>query len=344
MPTRRCEDCRAEGAKLRCTKCKAIFYCSKACQSRNWKLHKRVCTTDPSLQAYIPVEMAVDRILAKLPPVQAPQDATCFICLEGDGASSKLMRGCACRGDSAGFVHLECLTKLAMSKEASRDGEVLWDAWIFCGNCKQRFTGALELEMLRRCLRRYRSSQNLKLRYNSTRILATCLGVHGEFDAAHQLFDEAATCAGNDTERLLDLKHCRAALLTKNGQRLEALELLRSILPEAKQFTTTNPGPYARTMMSIVPVFFDHDNQAAYDMATELLAFTKANYSLENITTIIAMDYYGIASAKLGRIEESKAMFKTVLAIKTRVYGRDHSNTEMTRNFMRSCGFADPSG
>ena len=57
------------------------------------------------------------------------------------------MRGCACRGDSAGFVHLECLTELAMSKEASRDQKAALNAWTKCGNCKQWFEGALELEM-----------------------------------------------------------------------------------------------------------------------------------------------------------------------------------------------------
>ena len=58
------------------------------------------------------------------------------------------MRGCACRGDSAGFVHLECLTELAMSKEASGDPsgdrQAVFDAWSKCGNCKQDFLDALK--------------------------------------------------------------------------------------------------------------------------------------------------------------------------------------------------------
>ena len=69
------------------------------------------------------------------------------------------MRGCACRGDSAGFVHLECLTKLAKSKEASRDPQAVFDAWTECGNCKQNFQGALWVEMSRYFWRRHRASQ-----------------------------------------------------------------------------------------------------------------------------------------------------------------------------------------
>ena len=180
---------------LRCSKCK-IYYCSKTCQARNWKIHKHVCSPDPALRPYIPVEMAVERVLPKQPTVQAPKDAFCYICLEGeeDGKSSKLMRGCACRGNSAGFVHLECLTELAMTKEASGDHQAIYDSWNECGNCKQNFTGALDLEMTRRFWRRYRSSKDLDLRYNSTRTLAGCLGDDGEVDAANQLLDEASKC------------------------------------------------------------------------------------------------------------------------------------------------------
>ena len=104
--------------------------------------------------------MAVDRARAKQPPMeQAPKDTFCYICLQGE-EGGKLMRGCACRGDSAGFVHLECLTELAVAKEASGDLQAAINAWNKCGNCKQYFKGALELEMDRRFWRRYLSSQH----------------------------------------------------------------------------------------------------------------------------------------------------------------------------------------
>ena len=67
--------------------------------------------------------MAIERELAKQPPLdQAPKDACCYICLDGDG-KEKLMRGCACRGDSAGYVHVECLAKHAMSKDVAGGGD-----------------------------------------------------------------------------------------------------------------------------------------------------------------------------------------------------------------------------
>ena len=147
------------------------------------------------------------------------------------------MRGCACRGDSAGFVHLECLTELAKSKEASKNLQASIDAWNICGNCKQNFTGALELEMKRRFWRHHRSNKDLNLHYNSTTNLAYCLGKYGEVDAANQLVDEASTCVGHSKVHLLELKLLRAEILTKNDQDLEALGLLEAMLPEAKAYT-----------------------------------------------------------------------------------------------------------
>ena len=311
---------------------------------RNSKIHKRVCTTDPSLKRFVPVEMAIERSLAKQPPLeQAPKEATCYICLEGDGASpfSKLLRGCACRGDSAGFVHLECLTELAKSKEASGDFDAIFNSWTSCGNCKQEFQGALDLEMARRFWRRYRSgSATKRQRYHSTKLLAICLGHNGEVHAANQLLDEASIIVGNNKEPLLTLKLLRTAMLIANDQDLEALGLLQAILPEAKQFTT-NPTLYPRTMHQIAEVLLHLDrNQEAHKAAAELVAFANAKFGQEDPTTLIARSLYGEACAKLGRVKEAKANFEDALNTQTRILGREHPQTQTTRQQMRKYGFA----
>jgi hypothetical protein len=44
--------------------------------------------------------------------------AACYFCLEEgpDDEGKSLVRDCSCRGDSAGFAHLSCLTKYAEQK------------------------------------------------------------------------------------------------------------------------------------------------------------------------------------------------------------------------------------
>ena len=348
MSNRHCEECGAvlDPAKvLRCTKCKACFYCSRACQKRNWKLHKRVCSTDPALRPYVPVEMAVERALAKAkePKIQAPKDVFCYICLEGEDGG-KLMRGCACRGDSAGFVHLECLTELAMSKEASGDHEAAFYSWIKCGNCKQSFQGALELEMNRRFWRRYRSSQDMNLHFNSTKSLACCLGNHGEFDVANQLLDAASTCVGNNKKALVELKVYRANFLLKSGQKLQALGLLQAMLPEAKVYTA-HPHLYGKLVQDMTSVLLGLDrNQEAHEAAAEAVAFAKAKFGLEHQLTLQTRSMYAVACAKLGLVEEAKTNFKDAITTQTRVLGPDHFDTQLTARNMCSLGFAEPSG
>ena len=339
MSSHKCDECGAvlDPTKvLRCTRCKACFYCSETCQKRNWRrIHKRVCTPDPGLRRFIRVEMAIERVLKKLAPrmEQAPPDATCYICLEGDGESSKLMRGCACRGESAGFVHVECLTKLAMTKEASGDLEAIVIAWGRCGNCKQFLEGGLRLEMNRRFWRHHRSNQDPALRYNSTKFLAGSLAQADEVDAANQLVDAASTCVRNNRHALLDLNILRADLLQKNDQALEALELLQAMVPEAKM---TTPHIYFETLHRLADVFYClHRHQESYDAAAEAVAFTKAIFGLDHHLTLRAMTMYAIACAKLGRSDDAKAHFNDVLPKQIRILGIDHPDTVETRRLMQ---------
>ena len=343
MTGHKCEACGAEGATMHCGKCGMVFYCSRECQKRNWKrLHKHVCTTDPSLRRFVPVEMAIERVLAKQLKVQAPKDATCYICLEGEDGG-KLMRGCACRGDSAGFVHLKCLTELAMSRDASGVIDAIQHSWIKCINCKQEFTGALGLEMQRRFWRHHRSTQHQAerqyrgLHYNSAISLFLCLRSSGEFDAAKELLDEVSTCFRDNSEGLLDVKLHRVDLLQETGQELEALGLLQAMLPEAKQY----PSVCCRTMYITADVLLClHRYQEVHDIATELVAFAKEKFGPEDNRTLGAVKLYAVACAKLGRVDEAKANFNDVLTTQTRVLGREHPYTHSIRQCMKNVGFA----
>ena len=231
-----------------------------------------------------------------------------------------------------------------MSKEASGNFDAVWKAWTRCGNCKQTFEGSLELGMLRCLWRCHRSSQDLGLRFNSSTALANCLGNNGEVDATSQLLDEASTCAGNDKGTLLDLNLVRAGMLIENGQNLEALGLLQAMLPEAK-VRTSNPAIYCLTLLQTVEVLLDLERyQEAHEAATELVAFAKAKFGLEDPVTLKAMGTYARTCARVGRVEEAKANFEDVLTTQTRVLGREHPDTQVTLQNMRIYGFVEPSG
>lgn len=43
LSERTCADCFSVGARMRCTRCKAVRYCSRKCQNKHWPAHKSVC-------------------------------------------------------------------------------------------------------------------------------------------------------------------------------------------------------------------------------------------------------------------------------------------------------------
>lgn len=47
-----CSTCSNQPAKLRCSRCKAAFYCDKACQKSAWKAHRTVCEPVSQFQGY----------------------------------------------------------------------------------------------------------------------------------------------------------------------------------------------------------------------------------------------------------------------------------------------------
>ena len=281
--------------------------------------------------------MAIERVLAKLPEIaKAPKDATCYICLEGDG-ESKLMRGCACRGDSAGFVHLECLADFAGRKE-SEDANAA-RAWLICGNCKSVFVGAFELEMKRRFWRRHRSGPKETPYYDSVTALISFLENTGELEAVNHLYDEATKYEGSDPEVLLDLKLRRAKLAFKNGQGLRALELLRALLPEAEAYTENLDHCFnVMIFMANVLTGLGRDEEAL-ETAETAAAFAQVNkLGPEHVFPMLAKKFCAMTYGNLGRLEECKSTFEAVLAIETRIFGRDHEGTQETRRLMRHFG------
>ena len=81
-----------------------------------------------------------------------PIGAACYFCLgeEVDEKGKPPLRDCSCRGDSAGFAHLSCLTKFAEQKckhAVEGDMSAFSNPWQMCNNCKQPFQGQLAIDL-----------------------------------------------------------------------------------------------------------------------------------------------------------------------------------------------------
>ena len=278
--------------------------------------------------------MGVLRALQKQPKLEkAPKDARCYICLDGDDATGKLMRGCACRGASAGYVHLECLSSLAVSKEDSRDPYAVITSWTTCGNCTHSFAGRFELEIKLRFWRRYRSQKEKAMSMTSSICLADCLDGYGEADAANYLYDNVE-CGESDYHRL-NKQLRRADALAKDGRSLEALDLLKATARQA-----TDDSLYVQTMSTMSDVLRDlHRPQEAYDILTDVVKFAQKKFGHEHQNTLVIRNLHAAVLVQLDRRDESYAIYNDVLAAEARILGPDHPLTQETRQGMQNHGF-----
>ena len=95
----------------------------------------------------------------------------CFICYDNAmSADNLIVRDCACRGDDGGFVHVDCLTRSAMTKVETmiRSGQYDENTAHFecCGTCKQPFGGGSpsSIALAEKC---YECSETMKMKIHS---------------------------------------------------------------------------------------------------------------------------------------------------------------------------------
>ena len=147
----------------------------------------------------------------------------------------KLVRGCACRGPTAGFAHLRCLIEAAIKHNA--------DTWDTCPTCIQDFTGDVRLGLARA---RWKIACDSDLpredgeRLNAADRLAqslqVCLGDHA---GALPLFEEVLAVSrrvdGNDDVNTLISMSNLASLHQKMGNHHLALPLFEEALAAQQQ-------------------------------------------------------------------------------------------------------------
>lgn len=72
------------------------------------------------------------------------EEATCWICYDGESAGQLLRSGCACHG-ACGLVHLRCLVSAADASAYKEED----DFWVACPTCKEMRSGPTQLGLAR---------------------------------------------------------------------------------------------------------------------------------------------------------------------------------------------------
>jgi hypothetical protein len=80
-----------------------------------------------------------------------PGSVVCYFCLGEEDDDEPLARDCSCRGDSAGFAHLSCMSSYAEQKckaaSGTTDMNAFSEPWRICNNCKQPFKNQLAVDI-----------------------------------------------------------------------------------------------------------------------------------------------------------------------------------------------------
>jgi len=328
---RYCDACGTEGAKRRCSKCQGCWFCDKACAKRAWPMHQPHCTDDPALKRHVAIELAFERALAEGPKTQVPDDAVCYICLDG-GA---LLRGCACRGESAGFVHVGCLAEAAARVPwMNIEGRGNMSRFSYCATCRQFLCGALRLEMGRRWWQNYRDTPNSDNKRHSFSSASMVLRTYGELDAANKLVEEYTQGMARDDPRVLFAEIDRAHGLLGTDP-AATLRTLTALQPGVERCGV--PGVRESYLQSLAWALYELGRyEEALPVAAEGAQLSTALTRPESHTALIATELHALALIKVGRVGEGKAMLAHVFATKTRLIGADHEDTRRTKKTLDS--------
>lgn len=237
------------------------------------------------------------------PESEARSEHVCYICL-GDSSEQELQRGCACRGES-GFVHVACLVEYATSYQQKEEttcvGTGIHPAkspWFTCVNCKQMYTGQLQLAMARA---NWEKAQELppldQMRLFAADRLASALQmVEKNYEAALPLFKESlegnARTLGWTDDNTECCMHNLAVLYSEMGDFQASAQLNEKVLASRRK-KHGNLHPFTQDSMRSLTQDYKHMGRLkeALKLSTEALEASQSRG--DTVDTFVAMSECG---------------------------------------------------
>mmetsp|Transcript_25553 Transcript_25553/g.101862 ORF Transcript_25553/g.101862 Transcript_25553/m.101862 type:complete len:300 (+) Transcript_25553:178-1077(+) len=292
--------------------------------------------------------MAFERILATLPKTDVPAEAVCYICLDrvGPDSSALPLRGCACRGPSAGFVHVDCSAEMAAREECMPVDGCEMNRWLYCTTCRHRFEGALHVGMHRCRWRRARDAPASDDTRYALLSVASVLKINDEHDVADRL--EAASLGGlardNPDMLIAELMRIANAAATNPDVELKNLTRLRSRVERSESDSARSL--YLTAQWRLLAAL--NRREEALRAVAESFRACAALFGPDGTPTVGEMEGHALCLVNVGRVDEGIAMLNRVLATLTRVFGADHALTRETKRkldvWCRTLGGAPPQG
>jgi len=264
---------------------------------------------------------------------------TCWICFDDQQTvDNPIVRECACRGEENGYVHIDCLAKLAITKATNNENykEGIDDENPFtqCITCKQEFKkGSYSFSAIaRKCMDTYGGSENLGGPY---------------FGFATSMFGHTFHSVNKQEDFLMK----RCIMITDLQSRTSQLDLdlsrflgdlavvyevkgwldrMKEALDESLHWIEAlEKGTHSRRKINILSSLAKHaylvgNKNDALDRFEKCIALTRPQAKENDMLLATLLLKSGNLELELGNTERGIEQMSESMDIMTVVYGRDH--------------------
>jgi len=293
----------------------------------------------------------------------------CFICYDSSmSADNLIVRDCACRGDNGGFVHIDCLTRSAMTKvetmiRSGRDEPENTAHFTSCGTCKQSFEGGSpsRIALAKKCHERFKDDEDDNPFWHSFSIrnLSDNLGGDGRLDEACALLDERAatiyermetlTTRGN-TDRVARLEDELCGILVALAdmdiykRNFSTGACITAVLNQA-QYLNERTRDYGLSCYScrkchilqkrFALAWANDDLQKALAYAEKALSTVQGDGEHAEVNLSNCLYHCGYLKVLVGDRDKGVEMIQKAVSIDTRLYGEMYTITFSRKKFLQ---------
>lgn len=279
----------------------------------------------------------------------------CWVCHDGEvkteTSSGKLMRGCACRGQDAGYAHLTCLVEAALHDQ---------DTWDRCPNCRQDFTGDVRLGLARTrwkgVLARNLPPEDWERLNAADRFAQALLVCTGDHAGALPLFKEVLAVSrqvdGDDDVNTLISINNLASLYQKMGHHDLALPLFNEALAAQRRTLGKDAADTLRTVSNLAMLLLrKEDFSLSLPLAEEALVARRRTLGPSHVDTLESKHNLGllrwhmahgkyvsfhaadkhVGPCDLAELKLASTLLREVLDVRLQLLGDEHYLTAESR-------------
>mmetsp|Transcript_32528 Transcript_32528/g.68395 ORF Transcript_32528/g.68395 Transcript_32528/m.68395 type:complete len:557 (-) Transcript_32528:149-1819(-) len=278
---------------------------------------------------------------------------SCWICFDNEQSETNLiLRECACRGEHNGFVHIDCLVKLAISK-VDKDREPEFCPFGMCITCNQPFkAGSHCYSALTEAFYHICGDDDIGSTWNkmATTMMSELLISNEDYDGATKLLQERIALIRSKIEQgniqgddvtcwTVDLSNFLLDL-AQVYEITKSIEDLKEILDESLALIYIDEDGSSGKKSSVLLGLARHatlidEKSVALEYIEEAITLHKEQTNFDCARKFDILHHAGHLNIECNNRERGIGQLSEALEIITTVYGHDHMQVCMLKEELR---------